>query len=81
MILLKNWKLHAVALVIIIISELIGLIRFNVGPGTVILLPMLYALLIGIALTPKGLNIMKGKDMDDASSFITVTLILSRTTF
>ena len=33
---MKNWKLHAVALVIIVISELIGLIRFNVGPGTVI---------------------------------------------
>ena len=76
MIHLKNWKLHAVALVIIVISELIGLIRFNVGPGTVILLPMLYALLIGLALTPKGLKVMNAKDMDDASGLITVTLML-----
>ena len=73
---LKNWKLHLVVLGIIVISELIGLIRFKVGPGTVILLPMLYALLIGLVLTPKGLKVMNNKDMDDASGLITVTLML-----
>lgn len=61
---------------IIVISELIDLIRFKVGPGRVILLPMLYALLIGLVLTPKGLKVMNNKDMDDANGLITVTLML-----
>jgi hypothetical protein len=73
---MKNWKVHAIVLALIIFSEAIGLIQFKVGPGTVVLLPMLYALLAGILLTPKFLNVVKEKDMNDASGLITVTLLL-----
>ncbi|EGO65381.1 DUF3100 domain-containing protein [Acetonema longum] len=73
---LKNWKLHAIVATLVIVSELIGMIQFKVGPGMVILLPMLYALIFGILLTPKFLKIAKDKDMIDASSLITITLML-----
>lgn len=73
---MKNWKVHGIVLALIIVSELIGLIKFSVGPGTVVLLPMLYALLLGILLTPKFLNVANDKDMTDANGLITVTLML-----
>lgn len=45
----KDWRLHAVVFAIVIITELIGTHQFQIGPGTVLLLPMLYAVVIGLA--------------------------------
>jgi len=73
---MKNIKLHALVLILIIIAELIGAKVFKVGPGTIVFVPMFYALLIGILLTPKFLNVAKEKDMFDASSLISLTLML-----
>lgn len=73
---MKNIKLHLIALAIVIIAELIGKYTFDVGIGTIVLLPMLFALVIGIFTTPKFLNIAKQKEMDDAGQLITVTLLL-----
>lgn len=49
-------KLYLVVLVIIIVTELIGIIRIKVGPGSIVLLPMLYAVVIGILITPDVLG-------------------------
>lgn len=73
---MKNIKLHLCVVVMIIIAELIGVKAFNLGPGKVVLLPMLYALILGIFTTPRFLNIMKEKEMLDASSLIGLTLML-----
>ncbi|MDK2823437.1 MAG: hypothetical protein PWP71_1355 [Clostridia bacterium] len=73
---MKNWKIHGIALILVIIAELIGIIKFKVGPGTIVLLPMLYALIFGILLSPKFLKVVNMKDMTDANSLITVTLLL-----
>lgn len=73
---LKNWKVHGIVLILVIIAELIGAIKFKLGPGTVVLLPMIYALIIGIFLTPRFLKVVNQKDMKDAGGLITVTLIL-----
>ncbi|MEI7428941.1 MAG: DUF3100 domain-containing protein [Betaproteobacteria bacterium] len=43
-------KLSIFALVILVIAEFIGSVTFNVGPGKVVLLPMIWALLIGATL-------------------------------
>lgn len=43
-------KLYLFATIIVIIAELIGSFTFNIGPGKVVLLPMIWALLIGAAL-------------------------------
>lgn len=44
--------LHAVVLVIVVISELIGLRTFAIGSGMILLLPLLYAFILGLALNP-----------------------------
>lgn len=73
---MKNWKVHGIVLILVVIAEIIGTIKYKVGPGTIVLLPMLYALIIGILLAPKFLKVVNDKDMKDAGSLITVTLML-----
>ncbi len=73
---MKNWKVHGIVLALVIAAELIGILQFKVGVGTVVLLPMLYALIMGIFLSPKFLKVVNQKDMTDAGSLITVTLML-----
>jgi len=72
----KNIKLHVTILALIIVAELIGTHTVSIGIGTIVLLPMLYALLLGILTTPKFLNLSNQKDMIYASSLIGVTLML-----
>lgn len=73
---MKNVKLHLIALALVAVSELIGVISFKVGVGQIVLLPMLYAMVIGVLLTPKFFNIAKEKEMEDAGSLIGLTLML-----
>lgn len=73
---MKNIKLHIIALVIVIISEYIGVVRFNLGKGIIALFPMLYAMIFGILTSPKFLKISKEKEMTDAGSLVGVTLLL-----
>ena len=65
---MKNIKLHAIILALIIVSELIGTHTLKFGICRIVLLPMLYALLLGILTTPKFLNLSGRKEMLDASS-------------
>jgi len=73
---MKNWKNHIIVLIVVIIAEFIGVIKFKVGPGTLVFLPMLYALIIGIFLGPKFLKVVNEKDMKDAGTLITISLML-----
>lgn len=72
----KNFKLHFIVIGIVIISELIGKFSINLGIGKVVLLPMLYALIIGILCTVKPIKIAKEKEIKQAGSLISVTLML-----
>ncbi len=49
-------KLYLAVLLIVIVSELIGIHKIKIGPGSVVLLPMLYAVIIGILITPDVLG-------------------------
>lgn len=51
----RVWALHLAVLLIVIVSETIGVLSLPIGIAKVILLPMLYAFAIGILLNP---NIM-----------------------
>lgn len=73
---MKNFKLHAVVLVLIVVSELIGIKSYKMGVGTIVLLPLLYALLIGILTTPKFAKLTNAKDMGDANALIGLTMML-----
>lgn len=73
---IRNWKIHALVVILVVIAELIGIHSFKVGIGTIVLLPMLYALIIGALLGPKFVKVVNQKDMVDAGSLIGVTLML-----
>ncbi|WP_078429827.1 DUF3100 domain-containing protein [Alkalihalobacterium alkalinitrilicum] len=74
----KDWRLHAIVLGIVLLTELIGTHQFSVGPGVILLLPMLYAIIIGLALyfTP----IVKEKQSKNAEPLIVlgVTLLIAK---
>jgi len=46
----KDWRLHALVFITVIVTEAIGTFSIPVGPGVILLLPMLYALIIGLVL-------------------------------
>jgi hypothetical protein len=46
----KDWRLHLLVFITVIVTESIGTFSFTIGPGVVMLLPMLYALIIGVIL-------------------------------
>ena len=73
---MKNIRLHLTVLVLVVVSEFIGKFSFKVGIGTIVLLPMLYALIFGILTTLKKVKISGEKEMKDAGSLISVTLML-----
>jgi hypothetical protein len=73
---LKNIKLHILVLILVIVTELVGAKSFKAGPGTIVLVPMLYALILGTILTLKPLKLIAHGDMMDASSLIGLTLLL-----
>ncbi|MDD4570773.1 MAG: DUF3100 domain-containing protein [Tepidanaerobacteraceae bacterium] len=69
-------KLHLIVLVLVVLAELIGIKSYKLGPGTLVLLPMLYALLMGILTGPKFLKIVNMEDMKAAEPLITVSVLL-----
>ncbi|QUL99695.1 MAG: DUF3100 domain-containing protein [Candidatus Fermentithermobacillus carboniphilus] len=71
-----DWRLHLTVLVIVVISELIRTRRFQVGPGMVLLLPMLYALVLGVLATPRFLKVVNEKQMRTASPLITISVMM-----
>lgn len=73
---MKKYKLHIIALGVVLVSEIIGKHTFDIGIGTIVLLPMLFALIIGILTTPKFLKISGEKEMKEAGRLISVTLML-----
>ncbi|WP_376870785.1 DUF3100 domain-containing protein [Albirhodobacter sp. R86504] len=47
-----DWRLHVSVLVVTVISELIGIIKLPIGIGAILLLPLLYAFVIGVLINP-----------------------------
>lgn len=45
---LLDWRLHLVVIIVTILAEIIGIMKFDIGIGIVILLPLLYAFLFSV---------------------------------
>lgn len=75
---LKDWRLHIVVLILVGITEAIGQFSIKVGPGIILLLPMLYAFFLGLGLyfTP----LIKEKQAKNAEPLIVlgVTLLIAK---
>ena len=70
--LIKNWKLHLLALIVVIVAESIGMHRF----GLVVLLPLLYALVLGGILSFPKFGILKFSEMDRAAKFMPIAMLV-----
>jgi len=74
----KDWRLHAVVFAIVIVTELIGTHEISIGIGVILLLPMLYAVIIGIALFFTPLVKEKQSIHAEPLVFISVTLLIAK---
>lgn len=76
---LFDWRLHASVLVITAIAELIGVIAVPIGIGTIMLLPLLYAFVMGLALNPnvvkKASGWMGQREVRAASPLIVIAIM------
>ncbi|WP_438799622.1 DUF3100 domain-containing protein [Alkalicoccobacillus porphyridii] len=72
--LLRDWRLHLLVLIIVIITEAIGIIEVPVGIGVIMLLPMLFAILFGLVFyfTP----LVKDRQSKHAEPIITISVTL-----
>ena len=73
---MKNLRLHLTVLILIVVAEFIGDIVITVGIRKFILLPMMYALIMGILTAPRFTKISTDKEIQVASSLLGVTLML-----
>lgn len=71
---LKRWKIHILALILVIIAEFIGIKPISLGPVSFSLLPMLYALVLGILLS-RIPGLLNNDDMVRASSNIGIAVM------
>lgn len=74
----KDWKLHGLVLAIVCVTELIGQHSISVGVGIILLLPMLYAVIIGIAVYFTPLVTKKQSEKAETLVYITLTLLIAK---
>lgn len=74
-------KLYLVAFLIVVVSEIIGIKKIPVGPGQIVLLPMLYAVIIGLIITPdilgKSIKSLKTVISDDVMELAGTLVMLA----
>lgn len=76
---LLDIRLHLLLLVIACLSEFIGIAKFNIGIGTMVVLPLLYAFLIALCfnknIIPASQKILGGQTNAIASQWILICLM------
>lgn len=76
MILKKYWKLSAIVLVLVVICEFIGQKKIQVGPGFLLFLPMLYAVIIGGFISWPKLKLISLDEMTASSTVMGLVVML-----
>ena len=69
---IANFKLHILALIVVVIAEAIGTQKF----GLVVMLPLLFALVIGGIISLPRLHILNKNQMDRAAKFMPVAMLV-----
>lgn len=69
-----EYKIFLLAFVFILIADSIGQIKVPLGPGTLILFPIFYSLLLGVLSGPEVLKIFKKKEVKAASKLVIVAI-------
>lgn len=69
---LANMKIHILAIIIVVIAEFIGVQRF----GLVVMLPLLYALVLGGICSWPSFHFVSTKQMDHAAKFMPIAMLV-----
>jgi hypothetical protein len=70
----ENYRLYLAALVIVLIAELIGMKKIQVGSALIIIYPMLFAIVISVLLGRDIFGFFKEKESKKASSIVLVAI-------
>lgn len=75
-----EWRLHLVVLAIVVVSELIYIREIPLGPGAILLLPLLYAFVFGALLNPNVVRrsiggLVRRREILAASPFIVIAIM------
>ncbi len=70
---LKDWKVHVLCIILVLIAEFIGRMPFKFGMVSFTLLPMLYVLVFGIILAVT--KVIKRDTMEMASPYIGISVM------
>jgi hypothetical protein len=70
----ENYRLYLAALVIVLIAELIGMKKIQVGSALIIIYPMLFAIVISVLLGRDIFGFFKEKEAKTASSIVLVAI-------
>ena len=70
----NEYKIFLFAFVCIVIADSIGQIQIPAGPGTLILFPIFYSLILGVLSGPEVLKIFKKKEVKAASKLVIVAI-------
>lgn len=69
-----EYKIFLLAFVFILIADSIGQIKIPFGPGTFILFPIFYAIILGVLSGPQVLKIVNNKEVKAASKLVIVAI-------
>lgn len=72
----KYAKIFLLALVLVIIAELIGEKKIKLGPGYLVFLPMLFALIMGLIISLPRLKLISNKEMSLSNEIMGIAVIL-----
>ncbi|MCH3963433.1 MAG: DUF3100 domain-containing protein [Clostridium sp.] len=72
----KYAKIFLFALVLVIIAELIGEKKIKLGPGYLVFLPMLFALVMGLIISMPRLKLISTKEMSLSNEIMGIAVIL-----
>ncbi|GIN19154.1 DUF3100 domain-containing protein [Siminovitchia fordii] len=70
----RDYRLYLAAFFIVVIAELIGTKKIQLGSGLIVIYPMLFAIVIGIVLGRDVLGFFKEKESKKASSLVLVAI-------
>lgn len=70
----KYFKVYVVALLLAVIFDSIGTLRFSVGIGAIVILPMVFVITIGSLLGPEVLKLFSNEDSKLGGTLVLVTL-------
>ena len=78
--LVGDWRLHVTVLALVVVSELIYIREIPLGPGAILLLPLLYAFIMGALLNPNVVGRSVGRwirerEVRTASPLIVVAIM------